>query len=153
MNAYMIGAALVFFVAAATSATAAETGVSCTPFTTAVLAPPEPRTDPHSRQRLAEINAAVKSPRDRILFLGDSLTERWDPDIWREHFAARDAVNAGVNGDRTAFRRLTAALGDDAKDGERRRALIREPAGPPGLGDWRRNCSNWRKRPPSRRRH
>jgi len=75
--------------------------MKCAAFTDAALAPPAARTDEHSRQRLAEINTEVKTGPDRLLFLGDSLTERWDPAVWRAHFAPRGAVNAGINGDRT----------------------------------------------------
>jgi lysophospholipase L1-like esterase len=36
-----------------------------------------------------------------MLFLGDSLTERWDPALWHDHMAARGILNVGVSGDRT----------------------------------------------------
>jgi len=102
MRAPVISALLILALSAAAAAPAlAQGGLACGPFTAAALASPEPQPDAHFRQRLAEINSAVKSLRDRILFLGDSLTERWDPDIWQQHFAARDAINAGINGDRT----------------------------------------------------
>jgi len=48
----------------------------------------------------------------------------------------RDAAfptESAVNGDRAAFGGLTAALGDDAKDSERRRGLIRNRPGHPAL--------------------
>jgi beta-glucosidase len=46
----------------------------------------------------------VKETRPRILFIGDSLTERWrfeGEDIWNRHYAPRDAMNLGIGGDRT----------------------------------------------------
>jgi len=79
----------------------AEGPVACEPFTKTVVASPAPRDDPHSLERLAAINRAVKAEPYRILFLGDSITERWTPEIWQETFAPRGALNAGIDGDRT----------------------------------------------------
>ena len=50
--------------------------------------------------------------------------------------ALRDAAfptESAVNGDHAAFRALTAALGDDAKDGARRCGVIRNRPGHPTL--------------------
>jgi beta-glucosidase len=50
------------------------------------------------------IKRAVRSQPYRVLFLGDSLTERFPEDaaqVWREHMAPRLVLNAGVSGDRT----------------------------------------------------
>jgi lysophospholipase L1-like esterase len=55
-------------------------------------------------QRYELINAEVKSVRHRVLFFGDSLTERFATDaaeVWRQHMAPRGVLNAGVSGDRT----------------------------------------------------
>lgn len=79
--------------------------LACAHFTQDVLPAPEPREAASARQRFEEINAAVKTQPYRVLFFGDSLTERfetWDaPQVWREHMMPRSVLNAGVNGDRT----------------------------------------------------
>ena len=38
-----------------------------------------------------------------VLFLGDSITERWNraPDVWKAHYAQYDPANFGIGGDRT----------------------------------------------------
>ncbi len=41
---------------------------------------------------------AVKQP-NRILFIGDSLTESWDEEIWRARLAPAKALNLGVGGE------------------------------------------------------
>jgi lysophospholipase L1-like esterase len=35
------------------------------------------------------------------LFLGDSLTEGFDREVWEQHMAPRGVLNAGIGGDRT----------------------------------------------------
>jgi lysophospholipase L1-like esterase len=57
-------------------------------------------------RRFERIKAAAAAHSYRVLFLGDSLTQRWDevPEdhaIWQRYFGAFDALNAGINGDRT----------------------------------------------------
>src|SRR5947209_1509300 len=82
-----------------------EPALACGHFTQDQLPQPEPREAAAAKKRFEEINAAVKSQPYRVIFFGDSLTERfetWDaPDLWRQHMAARGVLNAGVNGDRT----------------------------------------------------
>ena len=82
-----------------------EPALACGPFTQDQLPAPEPREAASAKKRFDEINAAVKTQPYRVLFFGDSLTERfegWDaPDLWRQHMAARGVLNAGVSGDRT----------------------------------------------------
>jgi lysophospholipase L1-like esterase len=84
---------------------AAAPALPCAVFTTAPLAAPTARGDPHSRDRLAAINEAVKSERYRVLFVGDSITERWQDregaEVWREQLAPLGVLNAGIDGDRT----------------------------------------------------
>lgn len=41
---------------------------------------------------------AVKQS-NRILFIGDSLTESWDEEIWKQHMAPAKALNLGVGGE------------------------------------------------------
>src|SRR5271156_4060601 len=80
-------------IVAALPAAAAEQLVACPPFPDTEAAPPSPRDDPHSLTRLAEINAEVSKPYD-VLFLGDSITERWAPEIWQRDFGSLAVVNA-----------------------------------------------------------
>ena len=82
-----------------------EPGLACGHFTQDQLPQPEPREAASAKKRFEEINAAVKTQPYRVIFFGDSLTERfetWDaPQLWREHMTPRGVVNAGVSGDRT----------------------------------------------------
>src|SRR5438105_1589746 len=79
----------------------AEPVLRCGKFTQDVIAPPEPREAQSAIRRYELINAEVKSVRHRVLFFGDSITEWFDPEIWREHMQPRGVLNAGVSGDRT----------------------------------------------------
>jgi lysophospholipase L1-like esterase len=79
----------------------AQAALHCGPFTSDVLDPPAPRDARWPVQLFEKINAAVKTQPYRVLFLGDSLTERFDPDMWRQHMEPRGVLNAGVSGDRT----------------------------------------------------
>lgn len=85
------------------SASAADRAgpVQCKPFTEEAVAPPAPREDPHSLVRLETINKEIRAVAARILFLGDSITERWTESIWHREFWSRGAINAGIDGDRT----------------------------------------------------
>jgi beta-glucosidase len=47
------------------------------------------------------INVAVKTEHYRLLYLGDSITQYWDPQVWAANLAPRGVLNAGVAGDRT----------------------------------------------------
>ena len=80
---------------------AEERTVSCGHFSKASVADPAPREDQHSLERLASINASVKAQQNSVLFLGDSITERWTPEIWQRYFTPRKILNAGIDGDRT----------------------------------------------------
>ncbi len=79
----------------------AQSLLRCGPFTEAALDPPAPRVANWPVQLYEKINAAVKTQPHRVLFLGDSLTERFDPELWRQHMEPRGVLNAGVSGDRT----------------------------------------------------
>ncbi|MGC2411524.1 MAG: GDSL-type esterase/lipase family protein [Stellaceae bacterium] len=92
------------FVAAALWANAAaqaQSAVPCGRFTADVIAGPEPREARWPVGEYLKINEAVKTQPHRVLFLGDSLTERFDAEIWRRHMMPRRVLNAGVSGDRT----------------------------------------------------
>jgi beta-glucosidase len=79
----------------------ARAQLPCPAFTQEALPQPAPRRYPGAVARWSQINAEVKSAPYSILFLGDSLTERWDPEIWQRDYAARGGLNAGVSGDLT----------------------------------------------------
>ena len=55
-------------------------------------------------KRFEAINEQVRNTPHRVLFLGDSLTERFPhdaPRAWREHMQPRGVLDAGVSGDRS----------------------------------------------------
>ena len=79
----------------------AQSSLACGPFTRDVLAAPAPREAHWPVQRFEKIKIAVKTERHRVLFLGDSLTERFDPEVWERRMRPRGVLNAGVSGDRT----------------------------------------------------
>src|ERR1700722_11174067 len=79
----------------------AQSPLRCGKSTEAVLAPPTPREARWPVQEFEKINEAVKTQPYRVLFLGDSLTERFDPELWRQDMEPRGVLNAGVSGDRT----------------------------------------------------
>jgi lysophospholipase L1-like esterase len=86
------------------NAAQAQTTLACRPFTREAVAAPAPREARWPLQRLAEINAAVKTEPYRVLFLGDSITERFPtdaPEVWRRNMVPRGVLDAGVSGDRT----------------------------------------------------
>jgi lysophospholipase L1-like esterase len=80
---------------------AATAQVRCGPFTSSPPAAPESRTNEYILRRMDAVNLAVKTEPHRVLYLGDSITQYWDPQVWAENLAPRGALNAGVAGDRT----------------------------------------------------
>jgi lysophospholipase L1-like esterase len=66
---------------------------------------PVPRTDPGWTQRQDQLNKRVKQAEGQVdlIFLGDSITHGWEgvPDIWKEFYGNRHAVNLGIGGDQT----------------------------------------------------
>jgi lysophospholipase L1-like esterase len=85
----------------------ARAQIACGPFTTTPLDAPAPRTDPGAVATFERINREVKTQPYRALFLGDSITERWDmplwgaQPVWQANMAPRGVLDAGVSGDRT----------------------------------------------------
>jgi lysophospholipase L1-like esterase len=79
----------------------AQSPLPCGPFTQEGPGPPVPRKNAHALARFEQINAAVKTQPHRVLFLGDSLTEHFDPGVWQDHMMPRGVLNAGISGDRT----------------------------------------------------
>jgi lysophospholipase L1-like esterase len=65
------------------------------------MEPPASRVDSHARQRFEYISAEARSHSYPVLFLGDSITERWDTGISQHYFDPLGVLNAGVSGDRT----------------------------------------------------
>ncbi|HJU19392.1 MAG TPA: GDSL-type esterase/lipase family protein [Stellaceae bacterium] len=96
--------------------------LKCRPFTNVVLPTARQQTDPEAVERFRQIIQEVRSGSHNILFLGDSLTRKWDPAIWNRDFAPRGALNAGVNGDRTEH--LLWRLDHGDLDGQHPQAVV-----------------------------
>src|SRR5438874_4578686 len=79
----------------------AQAPLRCGPFMQGELSPPTPRQNGHARARFEQINTAAKTQPHRVLFLGDSLTEGFDHEVWEQHMTPRRVLNAGIGGDRT----------------------------------------------------
>ncbi|HEX3881647.1 MAG TPA: GDSL-type esterase/lipase family protein [Stellaceae bacterium] len=79
----------------------AQSLVACHKFTDDVIAAPEPREAAAPLKRFDEIKQWVKAEHYRALYLGDSITQLWDPALWRANMAPRGVLNAGVSGDRS----------------------------------------------------
>lgn len=97
----------------------ASAGVRCPAFTNA-LPQAAQQTDPEAVERFQQIIAQVRSGPHDLLFLGDSLTRKWDEAIWHQAFPG--ALNAGVNGDRTEH--LLWRLEHGTLDGQHPRAVV-----------------------------
>jgi beta-glucosidase len=100
-------AAAVVLGLALTGLTQARAQVTCGSFTTARLDPPAPRTESWAIPIAQNVNIAVKTQPYRALFLGDSITQRWElplwdaKPVWDANMKPRGVLNAGVSGDRT----------------------------------------------------
>jgi lysophospholipase L1-like esterase len=60
--------------------------------------------DPNWQARVDALDALMASTdltKVRTVFLGDSLTEAWPPQVWGHFYGHRDALNLGVRGDFT----------------------------------------------------
>lgn len=91
--------------AIAAGSTAAETsqpGLPCDAFAAAPQPTPVELWRPHPIERFKHLNELVKTQPYQVLFFGDSVTEQFDPGVWRQHMAPRGVFNAGINGDTTA---------------------------------------------------
>jgi lysophospholipase L1-like esterase len=65
---------------------------------------PSPKGKPWWDARHKELVEASKKTKADVLFIGDSITERWaqeGKDVWAKSFAPLNAFNDGVGGDRT----------------------------------------------------
>jgi lysophospholipase L1-like esterase len=80
--------------------------VRCGPFNSFSTGP-EPRKEASAQQSFERISQEVKTVPHKILFLGDSITERWEMPLWdaKKNWDAnmpqRGVLDAGVSGDRT----------------------------------------------------
>ena len=75
--------------------------VRCGRFSAQELPPPIPRAGTHAVARAERITEEVATVPYKTLFFGNSITEYWDRELWREKLAPRGVMNAGVSGDRT----------------------------------------------------
>lgn len=78
----------------------------------AILAPVGPPGSPTPRvevpawwqRRFESMNARLKHDNADLIFIGDSITQRWEQDgkeVWKRYYSKRNAVNLGIDGDRT----------------------------------------------------
>jgi len=82
----------------------AKAQLPCGPFTSEPVAAPAPREAKWPVHRFEVIKKLVLTQPYRVMFLGNSITERFEtdaPDVWRQHMVPRRVLNAGVSGDRT----------------------------------------------------
>ena len=83
-------ALLALFAATASGGLALAADIlSCAQFTHEGAPQPMARGDQRGLERLDRINQAVKNTPYSVLFLGDSLTEGWDPVLWERSLAPR----------------------------------------------------------------
>jgi lysophospholipase L1-like esterase len=69
-----------------------------------VAATPARPTDPFWVARNKVINERAKRGGVDLVFIGDSITQRWEEngkEIWDKYYAGRRAMNAGIDGDAT----------------------------------------------------
>jgi lysophospholipase L1-like esterase len=65
---------------------------------------PAPVPVPYWNQRMQELDRIVSSTdlaRIKLLFLGDSITQGWDPQVFQRYYGQRAALNMGVASDTT----------------------------------------------------
>ncbi len=64
---------------------------------------PEPRQG-QWMARHQQLNSRIKQGKVDLIFVGDSITQGWDgpgKEVWQKHYAPRNSVNLGINGDGT----------------------------------------------------
>jgi len=106
----MLGLALAGMVAAGSAqalaqaqATSVCPAVPALP-TLPVEAIPAPVPVPYWNQRVQELDKIISSTdlaRVKLLFLGDSITQIWDPQVFQRYYGQRAALNMGVASDTT----------------------------------------------------
>jgi len=91
---------------AALAPSEAQEKLRCGPFN-ATAAAPALHTDYWAQKSFDRINEEVRTKPYRVLFFGDSITERWQmplwdaKPVWDANMPQRGVLNAGVSGDRT----------------------------------------------------
>jgi beta-glucosidase len=120
----IVALACVLALLAQGEARAAGDGWRCSgaPLVPSITTRPVERTEPPWQARLAEQDQALKATRFDLAFLGDSITQRWDPAAWRAAIGDRSAINLGFNGDRTET--LLWRLRNGHLDGQLPRAFV-----------------------------
>jgi len=102
LGRHSCAALLALFVATASGELALAADIlPCAQFTHEGAPQPIARGDRRGLERLERINQAVRNTPHSVLFLGDSLTEGWDPALWERSLAPRGVLNAGISGDLT----------------------------------------------------
>jgi len=91
--------ALVLWGATSSAASRPQLQLRCGLFANSIEAAPQ--TNPEAVQRFETINREAQSGSHAVVFLGDSITQKWDQVVWDQNFARLRPLNAGVNGDRT----------------------------------------------------
>jgi lysophospholipase L1-like esterase len=66
------------------------------PYPGLISGDPELWMDMHLR-----LKRQVQTKKPEVVFIGDSITEMWDRNLWARYFSIRNAANAGIRGDRT----------------------------------------------------
>lgn len=97
----LVGLIAAFAVGCIALAGAAPAQLACKPFMTKPPAAPEEHKHPLAQSQFDRIKIAVKTEPYRVLYLGDSITQYWAPDVWAANMAPRGVLNSGVAGDRT----------------------------------------------------
>jgi len=65
---------------------------------------PVPQSGERWKDRHERFNARVKKGNVDLIFIGDSITHSWAGDgkhVWEKYYGKRNAVNLGINSDRT----------------------------------------------------
>jgi len=61
---------------------------------------PIPRVEGWAVDRYRALSMELAESHPRVVMLGDSLTQRWTPEVWERWMEPRGAINLGINGDR-----------------------------------------------------
>jgi lysophospholipase L1-like esterase len=101
LGRHSFAALLALLVVTASGELARADILPCAQFTHEGGPQPVARGDRRGLERLEWINRALKNASHSVLFLGDSLTEGWDPALWERSLAPRGVLNAGISGDFT----------------------------------------------------
>ncbi len=89
----------------------------CTRESAAVQPRVRPRKEARHSDRFADISRTLKGPRADVLFLGDSILERWPDRELQRAFPGQKVLNAGIRGEHVAemLYRLDAAVSGNSR--------------------------------------